>query len=83
MQIKDINSTIEKIENLSIYPAGYDSFVVFYARVKKTDWKHFHKLVVKIPAIKSQLSEVSKTQIAEIAIKKMQEVLKETNKEPD
>lgn len=84
MKIKDIGSTIEKIEDREIAIAyNCDVSFVLWAMVKKDDWKKFHKLVVKVPAKRSEMQEANKHQLVNVAIEKMKEVLRDAVTEPE
>lgn len=84
MKIKDIGSTIERLENREAAAAfGFDVSFVLYANVKKDNWKTFHKIVVKIPYKRNELLSLNKKLLTDTAIRKMQDVLKVTIDEPE
>lgn len=84
MKIKDIDSTIERLENREAAAAfGFDISFVLWASVKKENWKKFHKIVVKIPTKSNELQLVNKKLLTDTAIQKMQDVLKVTIDEPE
>lgn len=84
MEIKDIGSTIERLENRDAAAAfGFDISFVLYANVKKDSWKKFHKIVVKIPAKRNELQLLNQKHLTDTAIQKMQDVLKVTINEPE
>lgn len=82
-EITGIGSTVEPIHDMRNRFQGFDCDVVFWGMVKRPGWKKAHKLVVKIPAVRAELSQISQARMIDIALKKMENAVNSAEAEPE